>query len=72
MAYETKLQKKFRLAMNEVMSIDPTLTHVIESKNDYIDYPCPNCGALDNKNGRHCIRHKLAEFKDEFYLELNN
>lgn len=42
-------------------SIVGSKKHTFESKNDYVDYPCPRCGAKDNLNGSYCWQVKLKE-----------
>ena len=68
---ENKLQREFRLAMNELMATSPTKKHKIESKNDYKDYPC-ECGATNNRDGSTCWRYKAMKIKEKFIKKLLN
>lgn len=67
---ETQMQKEFRLAMNDLIATEFNKKHIIESKNEYKDYPCA-CGATDNKLGSTCWRYKANKIKDKFYLLIN-
>lgn len=66
---ENKIQKEFRMSMNDLMATEPQKRHVFESKNDYIDYPC-DCGARDNTLGSTCWRYKAANIKEKYYSLL--
>ncbi len=69
---ESKPQKEFRLAMNDLIATDHNKKHLIEAKNDYKDYPCA-CGATDNQLGSTCWRYKAEKIKQKFYplIQIN-
>lgn len=46
--------------------------HVIEAKNDYKDYPCPTCGATDNRDGSKCWQVKIKKLMEEIKSSLTN
>ena len=66
---ENRLQKEFRLAMNDLMATKTSKNHFFETKNDYKDYPC-ECGATSNSDGSSCWRYKAVNIKEKFYKLL--
>ena len=62
---ETKIQKEFRMDMNELLRTPVDQLHCFETKNEYKDYPC-DCGANNNDWGKTCWRYQALLIKEKY------
>lgn len=57
------LQEQMNPLEQKAKSMVGLKKHKFESKNDYVDYPCPRCGAHTNRDGSYCWQVKMKQLK---------